>query len=32
MIVVLRSMESQKALGFHVKYLNLCSEDDERRV
>ncbi len=27
---VLLSMESQKALGFHQKYLNLCSEDERR--
>ncbi len=25
--VALLSMEGQKALGFHRKYLNLCSED-----
>ncbi len=24
-----RSMEGQKALGFHQKYLNLCSEDEQ---
>ncbi len=29
-LVVLLSMESQKALGFHQKYLNLCSEDEWR--
>ncbi len=28
--VVLMSMEGQKALGFHHKYLNLCSEDERR--
>ncbi len=28
MSVVLLSMEGQKALGFHQKYLNLCSEKD----
>ncbi len=28
--VVLLSMEDQKALGFHQKYLNLCSEDEWR--
>ncbi len=27
---VLLSMEGQKALGFHQKYLNLCSEDERR--
>ncbi len=27
--VVLLSMEGQKALGIHQKYLNLCSEADE---
>ncbi len=26
--VALLSMEGQKALGFHKKYLNLCSEDE----
>ncbi len=30
MVVVLLSMEGQKALGFHLKYLNLCSEDEQR--
>ncbi len=30
MIVALLSMEGQKALGFHQKYLNLCSEDERR--
>ncbi len=30
-VVLLLSMQGQKALGFHQKYLNLCSED-ERRV
>ncbi len=24
------SMEGQRALGFHQKYLNLCSEDERR--
>ncbi len=28
--VALLSMEGQKALGFHQKYLNLCSEDERR--
>ncbi len=28
--VVLLSMEGQKALRFHQKYLNLCSEDERR--
>ncbi len=23
-------MEGQKALGFHQKYLNLCSKDEQR--
>ncbi len=27
--VALLYMQGQKALGFHQKYLNLCSEDDE---
>ncbi len=27
-VVVLLSMEGQKALGFHQKYLNLCSKDE----
>ncbi len=30
-VVLLLSMHSQKALGFHQKYINLCSED-ERQV
>ncbi len=30
MSVALLSMESQKALGFNQKYLNLGSEDDQR--
>ncbi len=30
-VVLLLSMQGQKSLGFHQKYLNLCSED-ERRV
>ncbi len=29
-LVVLLSTEGQKALGFHQKYLNLCSEDERR--
>ncbi len=29
-VVALLSMEDQKALGFHQKYLNLCSEDERR--
>ncbi len=29
-VVVLLSMEGQKALGFHKKYLNLSSEDEQR--
>ncbi len=29
-VVPFLSMESQKALGFHKKYLNLCSEDERR--
>ncbi len=29
-MVVLLSMQDQKALGFHQKYLNLCSEDERR--
>ncbi len=28
--VVLLSMEGQIALGFHQKYLNLCSNDERR--
>ncbi len=28
--VVLLSMEGQKALGIHQKYLNLCSEAERR--
>ncbi len=28
--VVLLSMEGQRALRFHQKYLNLCSEDEQR--
>ncbi len=28
--VPLLSMQCQKALGFHQKYLNLCSEDERR--
>ncbi len=27
---VLLSMEGQRALGFHQKYVNLCSEDERR--
>ncbi len=30
MSVALLSIQSQKALGFHQKYLNLCSEDEWR--
>ncbi len=26
----LLSMEGQRALGFHQKYINLCSEDEQR--
>ncbi len=29
-LVVLLFMQGQKALGFHEKYLNLCSEDKQR--
>ncbi len=29
-VVVLQSMRVQTALGFHQKYLNLCSEDEQR--
>ncbi len=28
--VSLVSMQGQKALGFHQKYLNLCCEDEQR--
>ncbi len=28
--VALLSMQGQKALGFHQKYLNLCSKDERR--
>ncbi len=28
--VALLSMERQRALGFHQKYLNLCFEDERR--
>ncbi len=28
--VALLSMHSQKDLGFHQKYFNLCSEDERR--
>ncbi len=28
MVGTMLSMEGQKALGFHQKYLNLCSEDE----
>ncbi len=28
-VVALLSMQSQKALGFQQKYLNLCSEDEQ---
>ncbi len=27
-VFALLSMQNQKALGFHQKYLNLCSEDE----
>ncbi len=30
MVVALPPMQDQKALGFHQKYLNLCSEDKQR--
>ncbi len=30
MVVALLSFESQKAFGFHQKYINLCSGDDQR--
>ncbi len=30
LIVPLLSMEGQRALGFNQKYLNLCSEDEQR--
>ncbi len=29
-VVTLLSMQGQKALGFHKKYLGLCSEDEQR--
>jgi len=29
-VVVFLSMQGQKALGFHHKYLNMCSEDERR--
>ncbi len=29
-VVALLSMQGQKALGFHQKYLNLCSEDERK--
>ncbi len=29
-LITLLSMEGQKALKFHQKYLNLCSEDEQR--
>ncbi len=29
-VVTLLSMQGQKALVFHQKYINLCSEDEER--
>ncbi len=28
--VVLLFMEGQRAIGFHQKYLNLCSKDEQR--
>ncbi len=30
MLITLLSMAGQKALKFHQKYLNLCSEDEQR--
>ncbi len=30
MIMPLSCMEGQKALEFHQRYLNLCSEDEQR--
>ncbi len=30
MVDSLLSMEGQKALGFHQKYLDLCSEDEQK--
>ncbi len=30
MVVSLLSMQGQKALGFHQRYLNLCSQDERR--
>ncbi len=30
MVGPLLSVEGQRALGFHQKYLNLCSEDERR--
>uniref|UniRef100_A0A671LS96 Inter-alpha-trypsin inhibitor heavy chain H3-like n=1 Tax=Sinocyclocheilus anshuiensis TaxID=1608454 RepID=A0A671LS96_9TELE len=30
LVVPLLSMEGQKALGFHQKYLSLCSEDEQK--
>ncbi len=29
MVGTVLPMEGQKALGFHQKYLNLCSEDEQ---
>ncbi len=29
-VVSLLSIKGQKALGFHQKYLNLCSKDERR--
>ncbi len=29
-VVALLFMQGQKAPGFHKKYLNFCSEDEER--
>jgi len=29
-VVLLLSMQGQKTLEFHKKYLNLCSEDEQR--
>ncbi len=30
--VVLLSMQGQEALGFHQKYINVCSEDEQNKV
>ncbi len=29
-VIALLSMQGRKGLGFHQKYLNLCSEDERR--